>query len=155
MKREVQMFPRSPVCWLTWLLSACVFSCSNHVQLFATPWTVAHQAPLSMGFSRQDYWSGLPCPSPGDLPGPGIEPASLGSLALQVDSLLLSHQGIPSWLLLAPKTEIRTRGWWGKRGLGLNITELEVPWDAQQDLNSGKEKSSCIGVSLSLESKLS
>ena len=46
------------------------------VQLSATPWTVAHQAPLSMGFSRQDYWSGLPFPSPGDLPDPGIQPTS-------------------------------------------------------------------------------
>ena len=59
----------------------------SHVCLFATPWTVACQAPLSMGFSRQEYWSGLPCPSPGDLPDPGIEPASLVSLALQIDSL--------------------------------------------------------------------
>ena len=42
----------------------------------ATPWTVAHQAPLSMEFSRQEYWSGLPCPSPGDLPDPGIKPGS-------------------------------------------------------------------------------
>ena len=46
----------------------------SHVQLFATPWTVAYQAPLSMGFSRQECWSGLPFPSPGDLPNPGIEP---------------------------------------------------------------------------------
>ena len=46
------------------------------VQLFAAPWTVGHQAPPSMGFSRQEYWSGLPCPSPGDLPDPGIEPGS-------------------------------------------------------------------------------
>ena len=45
----------------------------SRVRLFATPWTVAHQAPLSMGFSRQEYWSGLPFPSPGDLPDPGIE----------------------------------------------------------------------------------
>ena len=44
---------------------------------YTTPWTVARQAPLSMGFSRQEYWSGLPCPPPGDLPDPGIEPASL------------------------------------------------------------------------------
>ena len=56
----------------------------SHVQLFGTPWTVAHQAPLSMGFSRQEYWSGLPFPSPGDLPDPGIKP---GSPALQADSL--------------------------------------------------------------------
>ena len=45
----------------------------SRVRLFATPWTVAHQAPPSMGFSRQEYWSGLPFPSPQDLPGPGIE----------------------------------------------------------------------------------
>ena len=54
------------------------------VQLFATPWTVAYQAPLSMGFSRQECWSGLPFPSPGDLPNPGIEP---GSPTLQADAL--------------------------------------------------------------------
>ena len=58
-----------------------------------TPWTVASQAPLSMGFSRQEYWSGLPLPSPGDLFNPGVKPESLMSLALQADSLLLSHQG--------------------------------------------------------------
>ena len=56
----------------------------GHVQLFATPWTVPHQAPPSMGFSRQEYWSGLPFPSPGDLPNPGTEP---GSPALQADIL--------------------------------------------------------------------
>ena len=55
------------------------FSCVWHL---ATPWTVAYQDPLSMGFSRQEYWSGLPFPSPGDLPNPGIKPASLTSLAL-------------------------------------------------------------------------
>ena len=48
----------------------------NHIQLFVTPWTVAHQAPLSMGFFRQEYWSVLPFPSPGDPPDPGIEPIS-------------------------------------------------------------------------------
>ena len=59
-----------------------VLSCFSHVRLFAIPWTVAHQAPLSMGFSRQEYWSGLPFPPPGDLPDPGIELASLLSPAL-------------------------------------------------------------------------
>ena len=54
----------------------------SHVQLFATLWTVALQGSLSMGFSRQEYWSGLPCPSPGDLPYLGIEPVSLRSPAL-------------------------------------------------------------------------
>ena len=56
----------------------------SHVRLFATPWTVALQAPPSMGFSRQEYWSGLPFPSPGYLPDPGIEPRSP---ALQADAL--------------------------------------------------------------------
>ena len=54
----------------------------NPVRLFATLWTVAHQAPLSMGFSRQEYWRGLPCPPPGDLSDSGIKHASLKSLAL-------------------------------------------------------------------------
>ena len=49
----------------------------SHVQLFAIPWTIAYQAPLSMRFSRQEYWSGLPFPSPGDLPNPGIKPGLL------------------------------------------------------------------------------
>ena len=56
----------------------------SRVRLFATPWTVAYQAPLPVGFSRQEYWSGLPFPSPGDLPNPGMEP---GSPALQADTL--------------------------------------------------------------------
>ena len=60
-----------------------------------TPWTVAHQALLSMEFSRQEYWSGLPFPPPGDLPDPGIEPRSP---ALQADSLLMELQGKPTEL---------------------------------------------------------
>ena len=58
----------------------CVLSRFSCVWLFATLWIVAHQVPLSMGFSRQEHWSGLPCPSPGDLPDPGVEPMSLNSL---------------------------------------------------------------------------
>ena len=54
----------------------CVLSRSSRAQLFVNLWTIAHQAPLSMEFSRQEYWHGLPCPSPGDLPDPGIEPQS-------------------------------------------------------------------------------
>ena len=54
----------------------------SHVQLFPTLWTVAHQAPLSLGFSKQDYWSRLLCPPPGDLPNPGMELATFMSLAL-------------------------------------------------------------------------
>ena len=60
----------------------CVLSCLSHVRLFATPWTAVSQAPPSMGFSRQEYWSGLPCLPPWDLPDPGIEPVSLASPAL-------------------------------------------------------------------------
>ena len=55
----------------------CALSCFTHVGLFGTLWAVVHQAPLSMGFSRQEYWSGVPCPPPGDLPNPGIERVSL------------------------------------------------------------------------------
>ena len=62
----------------------------SRVQLFATLWSIARQAPLSMGFSRQEYWSGLPFPAPGDLPDPGIKFESPMSPALQADSLLLS-----------------------------------------------------------------
>ena len=69
--------------------SVCVKSLSR-VQLFETPWTSARQAPPSMGFSRQEYWSGVPFPSPEDLPKPRIEP---GSPALQADSLLSELPG--------------------------------------------------------------
>ena len=65
-----------------WLLS--------HVRLFATPWTVAHEAPLSVGFSRQEYGSGLPLPPPGDLSNPGTEPTSPAS---QADSLQSKPSG--------------------------------------------------------------
>ena len=69
-KRPVSMYPQK------WRVKVKLLS---HVWLLATPWTVAYQVPLSIGFSRQEYWSGLPFPSPGDLPNPGIE---LGSPAL-------------------------------------------------------------------------
>ena len=62
----------------------------SRVRLFATPWTVAYQAPPSMGFSRQEYWSGLPLPSPGELPDPGIEPRSP---AFQADVLTSEPPG--------------------------------------------------------------
>ena len=78
-----------------WFLVLCAQSLS-YTQLFATPWTVAHQAPLSMGFSRQEYWSGLPFPSPGDLPDPGIEPRSP---ALQADALTSEPPGMPTPML--------------------------------------------------------
>ena len=70
----------------------CACSVTSIVSNSATPWTVACQDSLSLGYSQQEYWNGLPCPPPGDLPSPGIEP---GSPALQVDSLPLSHLGSP------------------------------------------------------------
>ena len=75
------------------IMRMCVLSHFSHVRLFMTLWTIARQAPLSMGFSRQEYWSGLPCPPPGDLTAPVIEPGSPAPRALQADSLLLSHRG--------------------------------------------------------------
>ena len=64
----------------------------SRVQLFVTPWTVAYQAPQPVEFSRQEYWSGLPFPSPGDLPNPGIKP---GSPALKADALPSEPPGKP------------------------------------------------------------
>ena len=76
----------------SWIISFCALYAHflSHVQLFATPWTVACQALLFMGFSRQEYWSGLPFPPPGDLPNPGIEPKPP---ALQAGSLPPRHLG--------------------------------------------------------------
>ena len=98
--------PRRVVCVL--VAQSCqttdvnvLFSCSV-VSNSATPWTVAHQAPLSMGFSRQEYWSGLPCLSPGYLPNTGIEPRSP---ALQGDSLQLRYQGSLVNLILGGKND--------------------------------------------------
>ena len=78
-----------PLVWPWWGLfegtcvaSVCVLSRFSRAQLFATPWTVPSQAPLSIGFSRQEHWSKLPCPSPGDLPDPGIKSMALASPAL-------------------------------------------------------------------------
>ena len=72
--------------------ACCLF---NRVQFFTTLWTVARQAPLSVGFSRQEYWSRLPCPPPGGLPNPGIKPMPLASLALAGSSLPLVPPGNP------------------------------------------------------------
>ena len=71
---------------------ACVFSCFSHVQLCVTPWTVDCLSPLSMGFSQQEYWNGLSCPPPEDLPNPEIKPRSP---TLQPDSLASEPPGKP------------------------------------------------------------
>ena len=94
----------------------------SFVRLFAAPWTVAHQAPPPMEFSRQEYWSGLPFPSPGDLPDPGIEP---WSPSLQADTYHLSHQGslatnssILAWTISRTE-ELAGYTAWDHKGLGM------------------------------------
>ena len=99
------------MCLVATSLEACMLSCFSRVWLFATQWTIIHQAPLSMGFSRQEHCSGLPRPPPGDFRHPGIKPASPVTPALHADSLLLSpirstdtehlhHHGRLSWTAL-------------------------------------------------------
>ena len=90
--------------------NACVYYSLSRVQLFATSWTAAHRAPLSMGFSRQEYWSGLPFPSLGDLPNPGIQAESsellADSLPQSIWEAIRTEQGweskIWTWILALP-----------------------------------------------------
>ena len=77
-------------------MCACVLSSFSPVLLFVTPWTIARQAPLSMGFSRREYWSRLPCPPLGDLPNPGIEPRSLIPPVLAAGFFITSTTWKPS-----------------------------------------------------------
>ena len=77
---SVSFLMQCSVCYTRWSICAVSAQLLNPVRLSATPWTVAPQVPLSMGFSRLEYWNGFPCPPPGDLPDPGIE---LTSYALQ------------------------------------------------------------------------
>ena len=97
---------KSTICNTLWMraksLQSCVTLCVyvksfSRVWLFATPWTVAYQAPPSMGFSRQEYWSGLPYPFPVDLPDPGIEPRSP---AFQADVSTFEPPGMSLWNLM-------------------------------------------------------
>ena len=111
----------------------------SHVRLFANPWMIANQAPPSMEFSRQEYLSGLPCPSPGDLPNPGINP---GSPALQADTLpseppgkpqfyayLLNCTGIPMWVSGVESTchagDLGSISGWGRSPGGGNDNPLQ------------------------------
>ena len=73
--------------WIHSLILKCMLNHFSHLQFFTTPRTVACQSSLSMGFSRQEYWTGLPCPPPGNLPDLGTEPVASGTPALQEDSL--------------------------------------------------------------------
>ena len=90
----------TPLQVLLLLTGACVLT---HVQLSATPWTVAHQAALSMEFSRQEHWSGLPFPPPGDLPDPGIEPVFPVSPAVTGGFFTTEPSGKPSEMVLISK----------------------------------------------------
>ena len=89
--------------------NVCTLSHFSRVWLFATLWIVAHQAPLSVGFSRQEYCSGLSCPPPGDLPNPRTEPVAP---ALQADSLPLSHGGSPQWNITGQKKKKKGMKCW-------------------------------------------
>ena len=96
----------------------CVLS---HARLFVTPLTVAHQAPLSMGFFSQEYWSGLPFSTLGDRPKPRIEPVSLASPALQVDSLPLHHLGNYMRLLSQLKKKKKTMVYFSPHNIGPSV----------------------------------
>ena len=95
-KERRYSYPRMICKIVDWPQSSCPFShvlrCAQQFWLFVTPWTAAHQTPLSMGFSRQECWSGLPCPPPEDLPNSGIKPRSP---TLQTDSLASEPPGKP------------------------------------------------------------
>ena len=138
---------------MRWGLAAakCAQSLSC-VHLFVTPWTVAHQAPLSMGFSRQEYWSGLPFLPPGDLPNPGMEPESSASPALAGEFLPLSHldfYGVPRPGVLgtlgvaqgifggigASSCRLRSSSWSQRPGTALLFTKSPVS-DAQKSTHA-------------------
>ena len=88
---------RISICtWMCICTHMCMISSFSHMQVFVTLWTAARQAPQSIGFSRQGYWSGLPFPPPGDLPDLTIEPTSPASSASQLDSFPLRQWGSPS-----------------------------------------------------------
>ena len=141
----LQSCPTGPLCHLAsgikstspgqrWAGSrACMLSRFSHVRFFVTPWTVAHQAPLSMGFSRQEHWGGLPFPFPGDLPNPGIEPASLVSPALPAGSLPLASPGKPR-----SKAALRKRE-------GQKMWETKAPLTYSITLNTKYLLSSILG----------
>ena len=108
----------------------------SRVQLFVSPRTAAHQASLCMGFSRQEYWSGMPCPLPGDLPDPGIKPASL---ALQVSSLPLRHQQSPTGLFIPP-SQPWIPSWDKMPPLTLRVEGAHSTWEMYFLLSGDQER---------------
>ena len=119
LKADISSLKRPCTVW-SWILffffmsvcaRVCVCACAvfSHVWLFATPWTVAHQVLLSMKFSRQEYWSGLPFPPPGDLPNSGIKPVSPISPALAGRLFTSEPPGKPFISCITNKTQISFR----------------------------------------------
>ena len=99
---EAELRMRIPALFWSQVLHVSSRMCGqslSHVRFSVTPWTAACQAPLSMGFSRQEYWSGLPFPSPGDLPDSGIKPTSLPSPPLAGEFFTISASATMSWAL--------------------------------------------------------
>ena len=115
------------------MLKGCMCAQSlSHVWLFVTPLTVAHQAPLSMEFSRQEYWSRLSFPSPEDLPHPGIEPTSA---ALQADSLsVTTWETRVCWLLVAQTCVLLTHSL-SQKSLSTLTVPCRMPFPGEQDEN--------------------
>ena len=103
---------------------ACMVSHFSRVQLFANPWTVAHQAPLSMGFSRKEYWNGLPWPPLEDLPKPRIEPAAFMSPALAGKGSLPL---VPPGKCWYPNTSLN------QEIIPIGSRTFHFPWDSEED----------------------
>ena len=124
--------------WLNWCLHACCHF--SYFWLFMTLWTVTCQVPVSMEFSREEYWIGLPCHSPRYLPNSGIEPMSPEAPPLQAESLLLSHQVIPSDLLysydnqdsviLVKKIDKDICTFWKKKNVLKSIQTNMINWSS-------------------------
>ena len=111
----------------TFVINLCMLNRLSRVRLFVTSWTVACQAPLSLGFPGQEYWSGQPFLSPGDLPGPGFEPTFLMCPALVVDSLPLSHWEGHDLFIVMP-IQSRPPGVVGKDQVLLFSFYIDVSW---------------------------
>ena len=104
----------------------CMLSRFSRVRLFATPWTVACQAPLFMGFSRQEYWSRLPCPPPGDLPDPGTEPSSLKphALAARFSTTSAAWEAPRAGVGIPPRPALQECQWTQCKGVWAGLLHL-------------------------------
>ena len=139
--QEVAPIMMSLVPWKDKLLKVWKLSL-HHVQLFSAPWTVACQAPLSMEFPRQEYWSGFPSPSPGDLPDPGIKP---GSPALQEDSLPTEPPGKLSYSKATPVSSLFVLPKGKSRGLAFcNLSQKHLSKKTIQTHQRQRQKTGCI-----------